>query len=156
MDKTSQFKALDERYFMPAFSREMAIVKGKGSLVWDAEGKEYIDCVAGIAVCSTGHCHPAVVKAICDQAHELIHCSNLYYIPHQGDLALWSAGCTRRSFPPGSDDGALKLGSDREKIVSFTHGSMAEVLVIQTRIANLCPWGCRTFEMGFVIESRRQ
>ena len=41
----------------------------------------------GIAVCSTGHCHPAVVKAICDQAHELIHCSNLYYIPHQGELA---------------------------------------------------------------------
>ncbi len=41
MDKTSQFKALDERYFMPAFSRDMAIVKGEGSKVWDAEGREY-------------------------------------------------------------------------------------------------------------------
>ena len=87
METTSQFKALDERYFMPAFSRDMAIVKGEGSTVWDAEGKQYLDCVAGIAVCSTGHCHPAVVKAICDQAHQLIHCSNLYYIPHQGELA---------------------------------------------------------------------
>ena len=70
METTSQFKALDERYFMPAFSRDMAIVKGEGSTVWDAEGKQYLDCVAGIAVCSTGHCHPAVVKAICDQAHQ--------------------------------------------------------------------------------------
>ena len=87
MEKTSQFKALDERYYMPAFSREIAIVKGEGSNVWDADGREYIDCVAGIAVCSTGHCHPAVVKAICDQAHQLIHCSNLYYVPHQGEVA---------------------------------------------------------------------
>ena len=85
--RTSQFKALDERYYMPAFSRDMAIVKGEGAKVWDADGKEYIDCVAGIAVCSTGHCHPAVVKALCEQAHSLIHCSNLYYMPHQGDLA---------------------------------------------------------------------
>ena len=50
MEKTSQFKALDERYYMPAFSREIAIVKGEGSKVWDADGREYIDCVAGIAV----------------------------------------------------------------------------------------------------------
>jgi acetylornithine/N-succinyldiaminopimelate aminotransferase len=92
MEKTSQYKALDERYFMPAFSREIALVKGKGSIVWDAEGKEYLDCVAGIAVCSTGHCHPAVVKAICDQAHQLIHCSNLYYVPHQGELAKKNRG----------------------------------------------------------------
>ena len=80
-DITSQYKALDDQYYMPAFSRNMAIVRGKGSTVWDGNGKEYIDCVAGIAVCSTGHCHPAVVKAICEQAHELIHCSNLYYTP---------------------------------------------------------------------------
>jgi acetylornithine/N-succinyldiaminopimelate aminotransferase len=131
MDKTSQMKALDERYFMPAFSRDMAIVKGEGSKVWDGAGKEYIDCVAGIAVCSTGHCHPAVVKAICNQAHELIHCSNLYYVPHQGDLAKKLVEITgmHKAFFNNSGaeatDGALKLArvrTGRKKFVAFTHG----------------------------------
>jgi len=131
METTSQLKALDERYYMPAFSRDMAIVKGEGSKVWDAEGKEYIDCVAGIAVCSTGHCHPAVVKAICDQAHELIHCSNLYYIPHQGDLAKKLVEITgmHKAFLSNSGaeaiDGALKLArvrTGKKKFVAFIHG----------------------------------
>jgi acetylornithine/N-succinyldiaminopimelate aminotransferase len=131
METTSQFKALDERYVMPAFSRDMAIVKGEGSTVWDAEGKQYLDCVAGIAVCSTGHCHPAVVKAICDQAHQLIHCSNLYYVPHQGDLAKKLVEITgmHKAFFSNSGaeatDGALKLArvrTGRKKFVAFTHG----------------------------------
>jgi acetylornithine/N-succinyldiaminopimelate aminotransferase len=131
METTSQFKALDERYVMPAFSRDMAIVKGEGSTVWDAEGKHYLDCVAGIAVCSTGHCHPAVVKAICDQAHQLIHCSNLYYVPHQGDLAKKLVEITgmHKAFFSNSGaeatDGALKLArvrTGRKKFVAFTHG----------------------------------
>ena len=131
METTSQFKALDERYVMPAFSRDMAIVRGEGSTVWDADGKKYLDCVAGIAVCSTGHCHPAVVKAICDQAHELIHCSNLYYVPHQGDLAKKLVEITglRKAFFSNSGaeatDGALKLArvrTGKKKFVAFTHG----------------------------------
>ncbi|MFA4875909.1 MAG: acetylornithine/succinylornithine family transaminase [Methanoregula sp.] len=131
METTSQMKALDERYYMPAFSREIAIVKGEGSKVWDADGKEYIDCVAGIAVCSTGHCHPAVVKAICDQAHQLIHCSNLYYVPHQGDLARKLVEVTgmHKAFFSNSGaeatDGALKLArvrTGKKKFVAFTHG----------------------------------
>lgn len=72
---------------MPAFSREIMITDGSGCIVHDADGKEYLDLVAGIAVCSTGHCHPKVVKAITDQAKNLIHCSNLYYVPNQGTLA---------------------------------------------------------------------
>jgi len=131
METTSQFKALDERYVMPAFSRDMAIVKGEGSTVWDADGKQYLDCVAGIAVCSTGHCHPAVVKAICDQAHQLIHCSNLYYVPHQGDLAKKLVEVTgmHKAFFSNSGaeatDGALKLArvrTGKKKFVAFTHG----------------------------------
>jgi acetylornithine/N-succinyldiaminopimelate aminotransferase len=131
METTSQFKALDERYYMPAFTRDMAIVKGEGSKVWDAEGNEYIDCVAGIAVCSTGHCHPAVVKALCDQARSLIHCSNLYYIPHQGELAKKIVEITglKKAFFNNSGaeamDGALKLArvrTGRKKFVSFVHG----------------------------------
>jgi acetylornithine/N-succinyldiaminopimelate aminotransferase len=131
METTSQMKALDERYYMPAFSREIAIVKGEGSKVRDADGKEYIDCVAGIAVCSTGHCHPAVVKAICDQAHQLIHCSNLYYVPHQGDLAKKIVEVTgmHKAFFSNSGaeatDGALKLArvrTGKKKFVAFMHG----------------------------------
>jgi acetylornithine/N-succinyldiaminopimelate aminotransferase len=131
METTSQMKALDERYYMPAFSRAIALVKGEGSKVWDADGKEYIDCVAGIAVCSTGHCHPAVVKAICDQARQLIHCSNLYYIPHQGELAKRLVEITgmHRAFFSNSGaeatDGALKLArvrTGKKKFVAFTHG----------------------------------
>ena len=131
MEKTKKYKDLDERFFMPAFSRDMALVKGKGTSVWDAEGKEYIDCVAGIAVCSTGHCHPAVVKAICDQAHTLIHCSNLYYVPHQGDLAkklVEITGMDKVFFSNSgaeATDGALKLArvrTGKKNYVAFTHG----------------------------------
>jgi acetylornithine/N-succinyldiaminopimelate aminotransferase len=131
METTGTYQSLDERYFMPAFSRDMAIVKGAGSKVWDAEGKEYLDCVAGIAVCSTGHCHPAVVKAICDQAGQLIHCSNLYYVPHQGELAkklVEITGMHKVFFSNSgaeSTDGALKLArirTGKKKFVAFTHG----------------------------------
>jgi acetylornithine/N-succinyldiaminopimelate aminotransferase len=131
METTDQMKALEGRYYMPAFSREIALVKGEGSKVWDADGREYIDCVAGIAVCSTGHCHPAVVKAICDQAHQLIHCSNLYYVPHQGDLAkklVEITGMHKAFFSNSgaeSTDGALKLArvrTGKKKFVAFTHG----------------------------------
>ncbi|MDD1675543.1 MAG: aminotransferase class III-fold pyridoxal phosphate-dependent enzyme, partial [Methanomicrobiales archaeon] len=94
MKDSSMYRELDRKYYMPVFSRDIKIVKGKGARVWDDTGREYIDCVAGIAVCSTGHCHPNVVKAICAQAKELIHCSNLYYVPHQAELAARLAEIT--------------------------------------------------------------
>ncbi|MDD1715380.1 MAG: acetylornithine/succinylornithine family transaminase [Methanolinea sp.] len=131
MKETIGYRELDARYYMPAFSREIMIQRGKGSKVWDADGKEYIDCVAGIAVCSTGHCHPDVVRAICDQAHQLIHCSNLYYVPHQGELAEKIVEITgmHKAFFSNSGaeatDGALKLArvrTGRKKFVAFTHG----------------------------------
>ena len=124
-------RVLDARYYMPAFSRTMKIVRGAGSRVWDDQGREYIDCVAGIAVCSTGHCHPLVVKAICDQAHELIHCSNLYYIPNQAELAeklVGISGLAKAFFSNSgaeANDGAIKLArvrTGRKKFVAFTHG----------------------------------
>ena len=124
-------RVLDARYYMPAFSRTMKIVRGAGSHVWDDQGREYIDCVAGIAVCSTGHCHPLVVKAICDQAHELIHCSNLYYIPNQAELAerlVGISGLAKAFFSNSgaeANDGAIKLArvrTGRKKFVAFTHG----------------------------------
>jgi len=131
MKNSSNFRELDAQYVMPAFTRDMMITRGSGSTVWDSDGKEYIDCVAGIAVCSTGHCHPAVVKAICDQAHDLIHCSNLYYVPHQAELAkklVEISGLEKVFFSNSgaeANDGALKLArvrTGRKKFVSFAHG----------------------------------
>ncbi len=61
--------------------------KGEGALLWDAEGKTYLDALAGIAVCGLGHAHPAVTKAICEQAGKLVHTSNIYGISKQRELA---------------------------------------------------------------------
>lgn len=65
----------------------IAIVRGKGTRVWDADGREYLDFVSGLAVCNLGHCHPKVVAAIKEQAETLIHVSNLYHIQTQSELA---------------------------------------------------------------------
>jgi len=125
------YRAGEARYYMPAFSREIMITRGFLSKVWDAEGKEYIDCVAGIAVCSTGHCHPEVTRAICEQAGQLIHCSNLYYVPGQAELAkkmVEISGMHKAFFANSgaeANDGAIKLArlaTGRKKFVAFTHG----------------------------------
>lgn len=65
----------------------MVLVKGNGTKVWDSDGREYLDFVAGIAVCSLGHSHPKIVEAIRKQAEVLMHVSNLYYIEPQIHLA---------------------------------------------------------------------
>ncbi|MBI5588490.1 MAG: aspartate aminotransferase family protein [Deltaproteobacteria bacterium] len=65
----------------------VAMVKGKGTRVWDADGREYLDFTSGLAVCNLGHCHPKVVAAIKAQAETLIHISNLYHIGPQSELA---------------------------------------------------------------------
>lgn len=62
-------------------------VRGEGARLWDRDGKSYLDFCAGIATCSIGHCHPALSDAIARQAGTLIHCSNLYHIPQQEELA---------------------------------------------------------------------
>jgi len=125
------YRASEARYYMPTFSREIMIERGHLSKVWDADGKEYIDCVAGIAVCSTGHCHPEVTRAICEQAGRLIHCSNLYYVPGQAELARKLVEITgmHKVFLSNSgaeaNDGAIKLArlaTGRKNFVAFTHG----------------------------------
>ena len=65
----------------------MTIVKGDGAWVWDTEEKRYLDFLTGLAVNSLGHNHPAIVRAIQEQAQEIIHTSNLYWIPNQVALA---------------------------------------------------------------------
>ena len=65
----------------------VAMVRGAGSRLWDADGREYLDFTAGLAVCNLGHCHPAIVTAIKEQAEKLLHVSNLYHIETQSVLA---------------------------------------------------------------------
>jgi len=78
----------DSKYVMQTYGRQPLILsKGKGAIVQDIYGKEYIDCVAGIAVNNVGHCHPTVVRAIQTQAEKLLHVSNLYYTEIQAELA---------------------------------------------------------------------
>ncbi|KJS08236.1 MAG: acetylornithine aminotransferase [Gammaproteobacteria bacterium BRH_c0] len=68
-------------------TRSLTIARGKGAVVWDLDGKSYLDALAGIAVCGLGHAHPAVTAAVTRQAETLVHCSNLYNIPVQQQLA---------------------------------------------------------------------
>lgn len=72
---------------MPTYARfDVAFERGEGIWIYDTQGRRYLDALTGIAVTGLGHSHPAVAKAICEQANTLIHTSNLYEIPHQREL----------------------------------------------------------------------
>jgi len=84
----SSTRELSEQYLMQVGRRlPVTFVRGQGCLVWDEEGKEYLDLVAGIAVNLLGHAHPAVASALAVQAQTLIHTSNLYFTQPQVALA---------------------------------------------------------------------
>lgn len=93
----------------------LALERGQGCRVWDTQGKEYLDFVAGIATCTLGHAHPVMVEAVTRQIQKLHHVSNLYYIPEQGELAQWLVehSCSDRAFFCNSgaeaNEGAIKL-----------------------------------------------
>jgi len=85
---TQRIKELSDTFLMNTYGeRKIALVRGSGSTVWDADGVEYLDFFSGISVNNLGHCHPAVVEAIRQQAATLVHVSNLYYIEPQAQLA---------------------------------------------------------------------
>ena len=90
----ASIKAEATKYIINTYgeARALAFVRGDGAYVWDADGKRYLDFLGGIAVNALGHCHPAVVAAITEQAKTLLHCSNLYYIEPQVRLAKLLAG----------------------------------------------------------------
>ncbi len=93
----------------------LALDRGAGCRVWDTQGREYLDFVAGIATCTLGHAHPAMVEAVTRQIQKLHHVSNLYYIPEQGQLAQWIVehSCADRVFFCNSgaeaNEAAIKL-----------------------------------------------
>lgn len=88
MAKLEEISALYDKYVMETYARaNLLFVRGEGTRLWDADGREFLDFAAGIAVCSLGHCHPAVTKAIQEQAARLVHTSNLFLNEWQPRLA---------------------------------------------------------------------
>src|ERR1700675_4964165 len=91
---TMETTAIDEiqvreaRHVLQTYKRlPVTFVRGEGVRLYDAEGREYLDLLSGIGVASLGHAHPGLAKAIADQAQTLIHTSNLFYHPLQGQAA---------------------------------------------------------------------
>ncbi len=112
----SNWQELEKKYYMRTFDRiPVTLVKGKGSRVWDENGREYLDFVGGLAVDSLGHCHPLVVEAVTKQAQTLIQTSNLFYTIPQLQLAelLVKNSCLNKVFFCNSGaeacEGAVKL-----------------------------------------------
>ncbi len=120
----SNWKELEEKYFLRTGGRriKITVVKGEGAKVWDEDGNEYLDFVAGWAVNNLGHCHPVVVEAIKNQASNLISTSNDFYTIPQIQLAelLVQNSCLDRVFFSNSgaeaNEGAIKLARKYGKI----------------------------------------
>jgi predicted acetylornithine/succinylornithine family transaminase len=76
----AELQALERRYAIPTYARSpVQFVRGEGARLWDEDGDEYLDFLAGISVLNVGHCHPQVVEAVREQAGRLTHATNLYY-----------------------------------------------------------------------------
>jgi predicted acetylornithine/succinylornithine family transaminase len=84
----ADLQAMEGRYVLPTYARfPVQLVRGAGCRLWDDEGNEYLDFLAGISVCNTGHCHPEVVGAVQEQAAQLMHTTNLFYTAPGMELA---------------------------------------------------------------------
>jgi acetylornithine/N-succinyldiaminopimelate aminotransferase len=112
----SKWQEMESKYFMHTVNRvPVTLVKGEGARVWDDNGREYLDFVAGWAVNSLGHSHPAVAKAIAEQARTLVQVSNQFYTIPQLQLAelLVEHSCLDKVFISNSgaeaNEGAVKL-----------------------------------------------
>jgi predicted acetylornithine/succinylornithine family transaminase len=112
----TDWQELESKYYMRTFKRmPLTLVRGEGARAWDDSGKEYLDFTSGWGVNSLGHCHPAVVGAVCEQARTLIQTSNQFYTTPQLKLAelLVESSCLDRVFFCNSGveavEGAVKL-----------------------------------------------
>jgi len=106
----------ERQYLLNTYARyPLALTKGKGVYLWDADGRKYLDFVGGLGVNALGHAHPRIVKAIREQAARVIHLSNLYYNEYQGALAerlVKLSGLDRAFFSNSGTEaieGAIKL-----------------------------------------------
>jgi acetylornithine aminotransferase/acetylornithine/N-succinyldiaminopimelate aminotransferase len=135
VSRTEEIRAQADRFLMGNYGpRDLCLVRGCRTSVWDADGREYLDFLTGLAVASLGHCHPAVTEAIKRQAETLVHVSNLYLIEPQVELArilVEHSPCHRAFFCNSgteANEAAIKLarrysfnrhGEGRSDIVSL-------------------------------------
>lgn len=150
---TQDLIAKGKHYYVPAYKpREMILSHGKGSVVWDIEGNDYLDLGAGIAVNSLGHQHPELVKALTQQANKLWHTSNVYYTEPTIRLAealVESSGFAKKVFFCNSgaeaNEAAIKLARkyaadhgrppEAREIVTFTGSFHGRTLATVTATA---------------------
>jgi predicted acetylornithine/succinylornithine family transaminase len=132
---TSTLKNDAKKYLMNTYGdRDICLVKGRGARVWDSDGREYLDFLSGISVNNLGHCPPCVVKSVKEQCEILIHCSNLYLIKPQVELAKklvensFADKCFFANSGTEANEGAIKLarlysrnkyGTNRYEIISM-------------------------------------
>ncbi len=154
-----QLMELCDRVICRTYARYPVLFeRGAGTRLWDATGKEYVDFVAGIAVCNLGHSHPEVARVLCDQAQTLVHVSNLYYTRPQVELA---DALIRRSFADRvffansgaeANEAAIKLarkysrekyGPGRHHIITMEHSFHGRTL------ATLSATGQEKIHKGF-------
>ena len=133
MSSTNEIKQLFTAHVMPTYGPHVALVKGQGTTVWDADGKDYLDFIAGISVLNVGHSHPTVVGAIREQVGVLTHVSNLFLTENQARLAAKLAGlsmggkCFFGNSGAEANEGLIKLarlwGHDegRYEVICMTH-----------------------------------
>lgn len=130
-----EIKQNDEQYLMHTYGRfQIALEKGQGATVWDTNGKEYVDLTSGIGVSCLGHNHPALTEALTEQAHKLMHVSNLYYTQPMVEVAkelVTSTGMGKLFFGNSgaeANEGMIKLarkysfdkyGEGRNKIITL-------------------------------------
>jgi acetylornithine/N-succinyldiaminopimelate aminotransferase len=148
-------KELDEKYVMQTYKRlPVAFVRGEGTRLWDSNGKSYLDLVGGLGVTVLGHSHPAVVKAICEQAARLIHTTNLYYVEPQAELAMllsencFDGRCFFANSGAEANEGALKLarkyhyleGKPRHKVVCITGSFHGRTLATMSATGQPSKW----------------
>lgn len=90
---TEELLSRSRTCLMNTYARQpLVLVRGEGVTVWDSDGREYLDFLAGVAVCALGHSHPKVVAAICAQAGKLMHVSNIFHIEPQIRMAEYLVG----------------------------------------------------------------
>ena len=137
----------------------IAIEQGEGCRLWDTEGKEYLDFVAGIATCTLGHAHPALIAAVTEQIKKLHHVSNLYYIPEQGQLAQWLVdnSCMDKVFFCNSGAEANEAAIKLVRKYAYTYLDKVENPIILTAkasfhgrtLATITATGQEKYQKGF-------
>jgi acetylornithine aminotransferase len=148
----------DNQHLMTTYaSLDVTFDHGEGALLWDTDGRQYLDALAGIAVCGLGHAHPAVTSAISEQASKLVHTSNLYRIENQQLLAdeLCRLSGLDRVFFSNSGAEANEAAIKIARMYGNTRGiSSPSIIVMENSfhgrtMATLSATGNRNVQAGF-------